>query len=135
MPELETGTLGTLSTDSAVTSDSAAVAPMAAAQAASSALATDKMGRTVKSGWGSATTGGSYTAYPAQAGSVGNGVASLVSPGPGKSSTMTLSKVKAQDVVSHIDVSLPALPASGSKVWAVSSFVDSLFVDQAATAS
>ncbi len=122
VPELETGTLGTLSTDSAVTSDSAAVAPMAAAQAASSALATDKMGRTVKSGWGSATTGGSYTAYPAQAGSVGNGVASLVSPGPGKSSTMTLSKVKAQDVVSRIDVSLPALPASGSKVY-ISHFV------------
>ncbi len=111
-----------LTTDSATVSDSGAVTTMAATEATSSALAADKMARTVKSGWGSATTGGAYTAYPATAGAVANGVASLVSPGPGASSSMTLGAVKASDVESSIDVALPSLPASGSKVY-ISHFV------------
>ncbi len=103
-------------------STSASSTSTAATNATGSVLVADKMARTVKSGWGSATTGGAYTANPASSGSVGNGVATFVSPGPGKTSTMTLSKVKAQNVLSSIDVALPSLPASGSKAY-ISHFV------------
>ncbi|MFN8049482.1 MAG: right-handed parallel beta-helix repeat-containing protein [Ancrocorticia sp.] len=98
-------------------SSSAAVAPMAAAQAAKNVLAADTMNRSVSEGWGSATTGGKYTSSAKKIGSVSGGRAILVSPAPGRTATMTLDDVKAQDVVSSIDVSLPTLPASGSKVY------------------
>ena len=96
-------------------SSSAAVAPMAAAQAAKNVLAADTMNRSVSEGWGSATTGGKYTSSAKKIGSVSGGRAILVSPAPGRTATMTLDDVKAQDVVSSIDVSLPALPASEAR--------------------
>lgn len=92
------------------------IAP-SAATAAGTVLAQDSMDRTVATGWGTATTGGAYTASPATAGSVGGGTAPLVSPAPGGTAAMTLNSVKALDAVSRIDVTLPTLPSGSSRAY------------------
>lgn len=80
-------------------------------------LASDSMARTLTTGWGTADVGGSYVGDPTTAGEVASGRAGLVSTAAGMTSTMTLDEVRATDVTTSIDVSLPALPASGSKVY------------------
>lgn len=96
------------------------------ASASSTTLALDTMTRTTSTGWGSATTGGAYSTSVAKTTSVRNGWAKLVSPAPGGTGTMTLSKVTSQNAVSRIDVSLPALPAKGSTVY-ISNFIRGQF--------
>ncbi len=85
-------------------------------------IAADTMSRSVSTGWESADTGGIYTVFPngpesVSTGSVSHGSGHLVSSDAGTTAAMTLEAVKAQDVESSIDISLPDLPTPGSKVY------------------
>lgn len=93
------------------------VLPRTSAVAAGQIIAHDTMSHGESKGWGDANSGGVYTASPADAGAVGGGTASLVSPAPGGTAVVTLNSVRAQNATSRIDVLLPSLPAGNSKVY------------------
>ncbi|GAB3598425.1 right-handed parallel beta-helix repeat-containing protein [Microbacterium tumbae] len=81
-------------------------------------VAYDAMNRSVQTGWGTAGAGGAYRSAPAGLGGIDKGWASLTSPGPGRMALMTLDDVDSLDTLTRIDVNVPALPASGSTVYA-----------------
>lgn len=97
------------------------VAPAAAA-APSDVLARDTMNRTVSSGWGKASGGGTYQISRAKSARVAAGVATLTAPASGRTARALMNGVAEQNMVSRIDVSLRKLPRSGSTLY-VSSLI------------
>lgn len=91
--------------------------PPPSAGANDAILAHDTMSRSQPKGWGSAETGGSYTAQAAGTAAVSGGTASLVSPAPAGTASMTLGSVRALDAVGRVDIALPSLPKGSSKVY------------------
>jgi PKD repeat protein len=79
-----------------------------------SVLAADEFDRTVSNGWGSATTGGSWTlSGTASHFSVAGGVG-VISTNAGLTRTASLATLGSRDTSTRVDVTFPALPVGGS---------------------
>jgi PKD repeat protein len=83
------------------------------APTAGSIVAADAFGRTVASGWGSADTGGAWTASGGTT-SVGEGVGKITT-GAAVTSTLRLASTSVQDVDVQEKVSVDALPTGGGE--------------------
>ncbi|MCU1569749.1 MAG: hypothetical protein JWR33_490 [Naasia sp.] len=101
-------------TDNGGATDTASSSVSPTAPPATSVLAEDAFGRTVSSGWGSATTGGPWTLTgTATRFAVGGGVGT-VSLTAGSTLRMNLQSVSSADTDLRVDYAVDKLPAGGS---------------------
>ena len=88
----------------------------AASAAASTSIARDDFTRTIASGWGSATSGGVYTASAATTLHTTGTIGVVKLPRAGSGASATLSAVSAVDSDASIIVSVPKIPTAGNGI-------------------